>query len=311
MNSMPVEIQSLPVLRIHGLTHRLAGRGNADCFTIHVEQCLEFYARDIVGLLGPSGCGKTTLLSILGLLRSPSDLKSLKSFDLFVPDVRAGDSVKGIDIRDAWVKRDYRLIEGIRREHFGFALQSGELVSSLNVEENISIPLRLNNWDSHSINARVKELIEQFRLNRIGAGAGDAPASYNVQSDTSTRFSLRRNDNSIARSRVNHLSGGEYQRVALARSIAHRPTVVFVDEPTSALNRELAHGALSELRELQRSRERAGITVMITHDEELAKEFCNVLVRMAPRRGEAAGEVVDFTRLTGSNASPSNLCVAT
>ena len=101
-------------------------------------------------------------------------------------------------------------------------------------------------------------------------------------------------DTRVAASRINKLSGGEYQRVALARAIAHRPTLVFVDEPTAALNRELARGALEQLRKLQREDGQHGAVVMITHDEDLADEFADMIIRMAPCKDRPAGEVVEI-----------------
>ncbi len=95
----------------------------------------------------------------------------------------------------------------------------------------------------------------------------------------------------MGNARVNKLSGGEYQRVSLARAIAHHPRLIFVDEPTAALNREMARGALETLRELLNHATRPSATVMITHDEELAHEFANVTIRMAPVRNRPAGRV--------------------
>ena len=93
---------------------------------------------------------------------------------------------------------------------------------------------------------------------------------------------------------MNKLSGGEYQRVVLARAVAHRPAIVFVDEPTSALNRELARTALRLLKEARGERGGRNATVMITHDEVLAMEFADLIVRMAPLKGRTAGEVVEI-----------------
>ena len=225
---------------------------------------------------------------MLGLLRSPTNLDDLSEFELFVPDeVGRDDSWQRIDVREAWQKRKYRLIEKMRRRYIGFALQSGELISSLTVQENIGMPLKLNGAGEAEVASRTQELMSQFKLSRLRDSDSESTNTHEQDSGFC---------NALANSRINRLSGGEYQRVALARSIAHRPSVVFVDEPTSALNRELAHGALSVMRDLQRNRERAGITFMITHDEDLAQEFCNVVVRMAPRRNEPAGEVVEVTR---------------
>ena len=143
----------------------------------------------------------------------------------------------------------------------------------------------------------------------IQPDANQGSSRQTKQVTTGGQTSLHRN--ALANSRINRLSGGEYQRVALARAIAHYPSVVFVDEPTSALNRELAHGALTVMKDLQQHRANAGITFMITHDETLAEQFCNVIVRMLPRNDEPAGEVVSVTRgerpLSQDNASNSTI----
>jgi D-methionine transport system ATP-binding protein len=270
------------ILRLDSLKHTLVDRDKKQCFTVNVARPLEFYAGDFIGLLGPSGCGKTTLLSILGLLRKPADLNSVARFELHIPAEASGESRARVDVRDAWARNDLRRIESLRRTQMGFALQSGELVKSLTVTENIQVPLRLNGWHRDDMRERVQDLLNQFSLTRHRdqkPGSGETPAI-----------------NTLAHSRINRLSGGEYQRVSLARAVAHRPSVVFVDEPTSALNRELAHSALEVLRSLQRERAMPGITFMITHDEELATRFCNVVVRMAPRRGEPEGDVIDVAR---------------
>ena len=295
---------SLPtVLRLDGLQHRLTDKAKSEHFTVYVDQPLEFVSQDFIGLLGPSGCGKTTLLTVLGLLREPTHVEDLRSFELFVPVAGEQEQWQRVDLREAWRKRQGKMIERLRRQYFGFALQTGELISSLTVRENIAMPLKLNGWKTSDSRRRVESLVEQFRLHRIRhdqANPLEEPASSGEkeQSDAATGSpaTAASQDNALADSRINRLSGGEYQRVALARSIAHRPTVVFVDEPTSALNRELAYGALSVMRDLQRHRAQAGITFMITHDERLAEEFCNVVVRMMPRKNEPAGEVVEVIR---------------
>ena len=71
---------------------------------------------------------------------------------------------------------------------------------------------------------------------------------------------------------------------------------MFVDEPTAALNREMARGALEQLRLLEANGFGGGATIMITHDEELADEFANVIVRMAPVAGRPAGRITGITR---------------
>jgi putative ABC transport system ATP-binding protein len=276
------------VLEINGLKHVLRDKQNEQCFTVNVQVPLNFYSGDFIGLLGPSGCGKTTLLSILGLLRKPTNVETLEKFELHVPGLSGTDRTR-IDLVDAWRANALQDIESVRRRHMGFALQSGELIKSLTVTENIEVPMLLNGFGGKERAARVAELLSQFSLTR--------------QRDMREQGKISVENNSLAKSRINRLSGGEYQRVALARAIAHRPSVVFVDEPTSALNRELANAALETMRLLQRESVSPGITFMITHDEELATRFCNVVVRMAPRKGEPEGDVIDVSRLDSKQQS--------
>ena len=285
------------VFRIEGLKQQLVDPEKNEHFTVYVERKLEFMSGDFIGLLGPSGCGKTTLLTVLGLLRAPSNNDEMEHFDLFVPSETG--QYESIDLQAAWKRRNRKLIEKLRRQHMGFALQSGELISSLTVRENIGFPLRLNHWSETRVHKRVDELLEQFALSRVKKDDSDAATTEIAPGSTGAQDGNQGEEtpkNQLAGSRINRLSGGEYQRVSLARSISHFPSVVFVDEPTSALNRELANGALTAMHDLQQQVAHPGITFMITHDEYLADKFCNVVVRMAPRHGESAGEVVEVIR---------------
>jgi ABC-type lipoprotein export system ATPase subunit len=260
-----------PVLEVMGLEHRLYDPESGDEFVVLVERPLRIDRGSLVALVGPSGCGKTTLLTILGLLRAPSRPERLEYFRIHTRSEKG--EITTTDLKETWRKGRQRVVERLRRRHVGFALQSGELLPALTVRENISVPLWLNGVTGEACRLRLEELLDAFRLQRGGPGGESA----------------------LAGARVNKLSGGEYQRVALARAIAHRPSLVFVDEPTAALNRELAWEALEQLRRVQAGIQAHGATVMITHDEELALAFADVIVRMAPVRGRPAGEVVEVT----------------
>lgn len=264
------------LLELAGLEQKLVDAASGETFTVRVDIPLRIACRSSVALLGPSGCGKTTLLTVLGLLRSPSRPDSIGQFVMRTPD--AGGVWQDHDLREIWMHRRRSQVENLRRRHLGFALQSGELLSALTVRENIAAPLRLNSASRSQCRARVNELLGSFGLE----DSDGTPAKSSK---------IRR----LGDQRVNRLSGGEYQRVALARAVAHRPTLLFVDEPTSALNRELAHDALRQLRALQCGPQSHGAFIMITHDESLATTFADVIVRMAPRRGEAVGEVVEVS----------------
>jgi putative ABC transport system ATP-binding protein len=271
-----------PVLEIEGLEQRLYDPQRGEEFVVHASDRIIIPAGGVVAILGPSGCGKTTLLTVLGLLRRPSYPAALKRFAMWVDDGHG--KVQEHDLKQTWFEGKIAHVERLRRSAIGFALQSGELLPALNVRENIAAPLQLNGitgWDCWS---RVDDLLEAFGLHR-----GGGPAA---------------NGSKLSYSRVNKLSGGEYQRVALARAIAHRPTLVFVDEPTAALNRELARGALEQLRTMQLRAKSHGATVMITHDEQLADEFATMIIRMAPMRGRPAGEVVEVIRRDRAESVP-------
>ncbi|QDU17452.1 Bacitracin export ATP-binding protein BceA [Gimesia maris] len=271
------------LLELEGLEHCLFDAESGESFTVRVTPRLQIMPRTLVALLGPSGCGKTTLLSLLGLLRSPVSPDKITRFSMSVPDTK-GNWVQH-DLRSIWKARQQRKIEKLRRQHIGFALQNGELLPALTVRENIMTPLRLNGVSRSDCNNRVDELLRSFGLEE----AQDTALSELTGGEKKQQRSLRNQ-------RINRLSGGEYQRVALARAIAHSPSLVFVDEPTSNLNRELAHEALRELRTLQCGPDSQGAVVMITHDEELAATFADVIVRMAPNRGEASGELVEVRK---------------
>ena len=274
-DELPLEDAEEPILEFGGLEHVLGSMPGSQ-FRVTVDQDIRLFAKDFCAILGPSGCGKTTLLSILGLLRRPGNLENMKSFRLRLNDNATGESL--VDVREMWLRKNGRGIDALRRSSIGFALQSGELLTSLTVGENITLPMRLVGLHPSVASARLEELMGRFHLRSQQGG-------------------------DLTRAKVNSLSGGEYQRVALARAIAHSPRLVFVDEPTAALNREMARGALKEFENLQHTSDTPGVTVMITHDELFAKEFANVIIRMSPVKNEAAGEVVSVERESHSRSS--------
>jgi putative ABC transport system ATP-binding protein len=146
------------------------------------------------------------------------------------PD-RGTVSVCGVDITSA---TERQLVQ-LRRRKIGMVFQAFHLVPHLTVEENITLPLAL---DGRRDPARVQALIE-----RVGLGH-----------------------------RVRHypaeLSGGEQQRTAIARALAHRPSVVVADEPTGNLDSHTGGAVLELLDELRRSEGAA--LLLATHDARLA-----------------------------------------
>ncbi len=132
-----------------------------------------------------------------------------------------------------------------RRRHIGFIFQFFNLVPTLTVAENLQLPLALLGRDAMVARARVQELLGQVAL-----------------TDRASSFPDR-------------LSGGEQQRVAVARALAHDPRLVLADEPTGNLDTESAERVLSLLSSLSRAR---GTTVIVvTHSTDVARLADRVL----------------------------------
>jgi putative ABC transport system ATP-binding protein len=130
----------------------------------------------------------------------------------------------------------------VRAEAVGFVFQSFHLIPTLTARENIQVPLELRGEDARE---RAEEL-----LGRVGLG--DRGHHYPAQ-----------------------LSGGEQQRVAVARAFAHRPKVLFADEPTGNLDAANGQNVVALLGEL--NRELGTTLVLVTHEPDLAARARRVL----------------------------------
>ncbi|WP_353943615.1 ABC transporter ATP-binding protein [Streptomyces sp. HUAS MG91] len=126
----------------------------------------------------------------------------------------------------------------VRRERFGFVFQYGELLPELTVVENAALPLRLAGQRKAAAHQAAEEV-----LGRLGLAE-------------------------LRQRRTSQISGGQSQRVAVARALVHRPDVVFADEPTGALDSANADSVLAEFLSLARSQGTA--VIMVTHDASVA-----------------------------------------
>lgn len=146
-------------------------------------------------------------------------------------------------------------LDRLRREQVGTVFQFFHLLPTLTAAENIELPLQLLGQPAKARAHRVADLLDRVGL----AGRADALPS--------------------------ELSGGEQQRIAIARALAHRPALLLADEPTG--NLDTANGArvLTLLREL--TEEHGAALVLVTHSEEAAA-ICHRRVRLRD------GRVVDF-----------------
>jgi putative ABC transport system ATP-binding protein len=135
----------------------------------------------------------------------------------------------------------------VRRKKIGFVFQFFNLLPTLTVKENVALPLLLDGAGEREAGRRAVEL-----LDRVGLGARAA------------HFSAE-------------LSGGEMQRVAVARAIIARPKLVLADEPTGNLDSENGEQVMDLLADLNSE---LGITIILaTHSEEAAR-YAKRTIRM-------------------------------
>jgi ABC-type lipoprotein export system ATPase subunit len=173
---------------------------------------------EFVAVVGRSGSGKTTMLDLLGLLLKPT------AGQLFIDDI---DTTRLTDRERA----------RMRGRKVGFVFQEYNLLSGLNVLENVMLPQRYVK-DGQAGKQRAIELIDRVGLS----------------------------------DRIKHkpaeLSGGQMQRVAIARSMVNRPSLILLDEPTGAVDTETAQQLVDLLKRL--NTEDQVTIVLVTHDTDIS-----------------------------------------
>jgi putative ABC transport system ATP-binding protein len=176
---------------------------------------------EFLSVMGPSGCGKSTLLNVMGLLDMPTEGKVI------------------IDNVDTSGLNDREQAE-FRNRQLGFVFQSFHLINSLNVLDNVELPLLYRHVNA---SARRKAALEV--LERVGL-------SHRLK-----HF-------------PNQLSGGQCQRVAIARAIVGNPNILLADEPTGNLDSKMGAEVMEILHLL--NKEDGRTIVMVTHNEMQAKQ---------------------------------------
>ena len=182
----------------------------------------------VVALWGPSGCGKSTLLNI--------------GAGLLLPDEGHVEFADGGE-RVAVSTLSERERIAFRRRRLGFVFQFFNLVPTLNVRENVLLPLELNDLADRSDEALA-------RLERLGLA-------------------------DRANAMPERLSGGEQQRVAIARALAHGPRVVLADEPTGNLDHDNTKLVVDML--LDGTRGTGAALLIATHNREIADRADSVV----------------------------------
>lgn len=176
---------------------------------------------EFVSIMGPSGCGKSTLLNIMGLLDAPSSGKI---------------EINGTSVENMKDKE----LAAFRNKTLGFVFQSFHLINSLNVIDNVELPLLYRKMPAKERTRLAKEELERVGL------------SHRM------------------RHMPTQLSGGQCQRVAIARAIVGNPEIILADEPTGNLDSKMGAEVMELLHKL--NKEDGRTIVMVTHNEEQAKQ---------------------------------------
>lgn len=181
---------------------------------------------EFLSIMGPSGCGKSTLLNIMGLLDTPtSGTVLINDFDTS--------------------KLNDKQMAQFRNKTLGFVFQSFHLINSLNVIDNVMLPLLYRSMSD-------KERKETAKLMLERVGLSHRAYHYPAQ-----------------------LSGGQCQRVAIARAIVGNPEIILADEPTGNLDSKMGSEIMELLHELNVKDGRT--IVMVTHNEAQAKETSRIV----------------------------------
>jgi putative ABC transport system ATP-binding protein len=170
---------------------------------------------EFVAIMGPSGSGKSTLLNILSTLMAPTS------------------GTVTINNKDIWQLSD-KEVSKFRGQDMGFIFQNYNLIDSLTVQENISLPLTLQKASVKKIKQAVQKVAQMLHIEEY---LNKYPSE---------------------------LSGGQQQRVGAARALVHNPALIFGDEPTGALDSENAREMMNYLTNINANE---GISIiMVTHD---------------------------------------------
>lgn len=186
---------------------------------------LQIEKGEFVAIMGPSGCGKTTLLNILGLLDTPTD---------------GSYALDGKPVAELSHRRRAK----IRGTQIGFVFQSFNLLSRMNIIDNVALPLTYRPGLRHHQLKRASDMLKTFELQE---------REYYMP---------------------HQLSGGQLQRVAIARALVNEPSMILADEPTGNLDSKSSELIMNELRDIH---ERGNTIIMVTHNPDLTVYATRIL----------------------------------
>ena len=200
---------------------------------------IKFEEGKLYGIMGESGSGKSTLMQIIGLLIEPTS-GTLK-----------------IDGHNT-SKLSEKNIANLRKTKLAYIFQSFNLIPTMNVTENVILPLYTNR------NLTKKEKVERVNNLLNSLGIENRNKHY-----------------------PNQLSGGEQQRVAIARALCNNPEIILADEPTASLDKENTIKILSILKKLSNQDK---CVIVICHDD-IIKDYADEIIYLKNGRTEIIDEI--------------------
>ncbi len=175
---------------------------------------------EFVSIMGPSGSGKSTCMNMIGCLDRPTS------------------GIVKINGRET-AKMNEKELSVLRNQTIGFVFQQYHLISSMNVIENVMLPLKYQKVDKSLRYERAEEVLEEVGLTeRI-------------------------------HHKPNELSGGQKQRVAIARAMITKPKILLADEPTGALDSETGKQVMEMFRKI--NGEQNTTVIIVTHDPRIGE----------------------------------------
>jgi len=205
------------------------------CWNLWIEE-MRIPRGKKVGILGHSGSAKTTLLNQLSLLDHPDE-----DSEVFQLNYLEKQQIQSLSL----FSKNQKLNHQLRQQLFGFVFQLGYLTANLTAFQNVALPLALAGAKPKLIQKRVEELTDKMDFPR-------------------TRL----------KALPRHLSGGEYQRIAVARALSHNPQIVFADEPTGSLDPVTGQRVMDLLIQWC-DQDEIRTLILVTHNLEHALEYCD------------------------------------
>ncbi|WP_332648593.1 ABC transporter ATP-binding protein [Lysinibacillus sp. 54212] len=210
----------MSILQIHEVTKVYEGKVTTRALN---QLSFEVEKGEFLAVMGPSGSGKTTLLNLISTIDMPT------SGDVVFDGIRP-QSLNSTELAY------------FRRRQLGFVFQDFNLLPMLTVEENVILPLTLDEQPIAVMEERLNNLVDKLDLRPI------------------------------LNKRPNEISGGQAQRTAIARALIHEPSIILADEPTGNLDSNASREVLELLAQI--NKERQATIVMVTHDP-IAASYCN------------------------------------